>query len=87
MKKEIKNKKAIVIVICFILSLFLNTLSIAATNINITSKLSEETGVEKNVEGSYEHFELRAVDIKETEGGNRQLIMELWGNDIEFKRI
>lgn len=87
MKKEIKNKKAIAIVICFILSLFVNTLSIATIDTNIPKQSSKESEVKKNIEGAYEHFELRATQIKETEAGNRQLIMELWGKDIEFKRI
>jgi len=32
-------------------------------------------------------LELRAVSINKIEGKNKQLIMELWGNDLEFKRI
>lgn len=32
-------------------------------------------------------LELRAVEINEVEGQNKQLIMELWGNELEFKRI
>lgn len=32
-------------------------------------------------------LELRAVEIKEIEGQNKQVIMELWGNELEFKRI
>ena len=32
-------------------------------------------------------LELRAVEVKEVEGQNRQLVMELWGNYLEFKRI
>ena len=34
-----------------------------------------------------QYFELRAVEVKEVENQNKQLIMELWGNNIEFKRI
>lgn len=34
-----------------------------------------------------QYFELRAVTVKEVEGQNKQIIMELWGNNIEFKRI
>ncbi len=36
-------------------------------------------------ENSY--FELRAVKVTDVEGKNKQLMMELWGNNIEFKRI
>ena len=34
-----------------------------------------------------QYFELRAVEVKEVAGQNKQVIMELWGNNIEFKRI
>ena len=34
-----------------------------------------------------QYFELRAVEVKAVEGQNKQVIMELWGNNIEFKRI
>lgn len=32
-------------------------------------------------------LELRAAEITEIEGKNKQLTMELWGNELEFKRI
>ena len=34
-----------------------------------------------------QHFELRAATINNTEENGRQVIMELWGHDIDFKRI
>ena len=34
-----------------------------------------------------EYLELRAVEVKEEEGKNKQLIMELWGHNLQFKRI
>ncbi len=34
-----------------------------------------------------QYFELRAVEIKEVAGQNKQVIMEFWGNNVEFKRI
>ena len=34
-----------------------------------------------------QYFELRATQIKQVAGQNKQVIFELWGNDIEFKRI
>ena len=33
-----------------------------------------------------QYLELRAVSVKEIEGQNKQVIMELWGNNVEFKR-
>lgn len=32
-----------------------------------------------------QYFELRAVQVNQVEGQNKQVIMELWGNNIEFK--
>lgn len=32
-------------------------------------------------------LELRAVTVKDVAGQNKQVMMELWGNNIEFKRI
>lgn len=34
-----------------------------------------------------QYLELRAVSIKDIAGQNKQVIMELWGNNIDFKRI
>ena len=34
-----------------------------------------------------QYFELRATEVKDVDGQNQQVIMELWGNNIEFKRI
>lgn len=34
-----------------------------------------------------QYFELRATEVKTVDGQNKQVIMELWGNNIEFKRI
>ncbi len=33
-----------------------------------------------------QYLELRAVSVREIEGQNKQVIMELWGNNVEFKR-
>lgn len=34
-----------------------------------------------------QYLELRAVSVNEVPGQNKQVIMELWGNNVEFKRI
>lgn len=34
-----------------------------------------------------QYLELRAVTVNEVPGQNKQVIMELWGNNVEFKRI
>ena len=34
-----------------------------------------------------QYLELKATNITEVEGKNKQVIMELWGHEIDFKRI
>ncbi len=34
-----------------------------------------------------QYLELKATTITDVEGQNKQVIMELWGYDIDFKRI
>lgn len=34
-----------------------------------------------------QYLELKATNITEIEGKNKQVIMELWGHEIDFKRI
>ena len=34
-----------------------------------------------------QYLELRAVEVKEVAGQNKQVIMELWTNKIDFERI
>ena len=34
-----------------------------------------------------QYLELKATNITEVEGKNKQVIMELWGHEIDFKRM
>ena len=34
-----------------------------------------------------QYLELKATNITEVEGKNKQVILELWGHEIDFKRI
>lgn len=34
-----------------------------------------------------QYLELRAVEVKDVAGQNKQVIMELWTNKIDFERI
>lgn len=34
-----------------------------------------------------QYFELRATDTIEREDGTKQMVMELWGHNLDFKRI
>jgi hypothetical protein len=45
----------------------------------------ESTNVVEPLDNQY--LEMRAVTITNVEGQNKQVIFELWGNNIEFKRI
>lgn len=70
-----KNKKFILLIIMFIISLLTSTIVIfAAEPIYLMPEDNQ-------------YFELRAVEIKDVVGKNKQVIMELWGNNIEFKRL
>ena len=64
-----------VIYICIILLLIGSSIvmaSIPTTRVNPTEN---------------QYFELRAVNVENVEGQNKQVIMELWGHDIEFKGL
>lgn len=68
------RKNLIIFVSCAILLLVMLVPSLANT---------ENT----NTPGDDQYFELRAVEIKEIEGKNKQVIMQLWGHNLDFKRI
>ncbi len=72
------NKIFTIIVICIVLII---------TNVNSVSFAKGPTNLVEPEENQY--LELKAVEIKELEtaGGEKeqQLIMELWGNNLEFK--
>ena len=53
-------------------------------NINIFVMASEIT---VKTPGDNQFLELRAVEVKDVEGQNKQVTMELWTNSIEFERI
>lgn len=72
----------IIIILCIIV-LLINFNLVFAGEINIVESV-------KTIEiqpTDNQFLELRAVEINEVEGQNKQLIMELWGNELEFKRI
>lgn len=51
------------------------------------SSMASETNGDTILPTENQYFEMRATEIKEVEGKNRQVTFELWGYDIEFKRI
>ena len=73
-KKRTKVKFAIIMLIIIAIII----------NINIFAMASEVTVKTPN---ENQFLELRAVEVKDIEGKNKQLTMELWTNSIEFERI
>lgn len=71
-----KNKKIYIAVITMIVILF--------SNICIVMAITDENCLTPE---DNQYLELRAVEVKDAVGQNKQVIMELWGNNVEFKRI
>ena len=69
-------KKIIAIGILCIMLISTNTKIIMASN-DTTCVTPEDN----------QYLELRATEVKNIDGQYKQVIMELWGNNIEFKRI
>lgn len=69
------NRKTIFVIVAIIIILFSSLTKVMASDANCVTPTDEQ------------FMELRAVEVKEIEGKNKQVIMELWGNNVEFKRI
>lgn len=69
------NRKTGFIIFAIIIILFSSLSNVMASDDNCVVPTDEQ------------YMELRAVEVKEIEGKNKQVIMELWGNNVEFKRI
>ena len=76
-KLKMRKLKAILIVIIYLVSLFWNIA--LAFKSNIVYAASNEVILEP---AENQYFEMRAVEVKEVENQNKQVIMELWGNNI-----
>ena len=72
------------------------TKQILITGITVTAILfsnsnivvaSDETDPNCITPEENQYLELRAVEVKEVAGQNKQVMMELWGNNLDFKRI
>ncbi len=72
-KRYVQKVLSIILIICIV---FFNNI------ITFAAKTTIEVKPEQN-----QYFELRAVDVKETDENGKQVIMELWGHDIVFQRI
>ena len=74
MKNKEKHKRIILMAIL--------TIMLSIAGINIYSH-ADTTKILTPAENQY--LELKATSIVENEEGNKQLIMELWGHNLEFK--
>ncbi len=82
MKNSIQKiiKKAILILVCFIVSIISSMFPVVA--------VEGETFCEYCiVPASNQYIELKGTEIVEIDGNGKQLIMELWGHNLTFKRI
>lgn len=68
------NRTLTIIIVCMILILT-SVITVMATDTICQTPTDDQ------------YLELRAVEIKEVAGQNKQVTMELWGNNIDFKRI
>lgn len=60
---------------------------IAIICVSATIIMASETDTDCITPSENSYFELKTVKVTDIEGKNKQVIMELWGNNIEFKRI
>ena len=74
MHKRIKVKLIAAVLLVLIIIININVFVMAS---EVTVKTSSEN----------QFLELRAVEVKDVEGQNKQVTMELWTNSIEFERI
>ncbi|MCI8397641.1 MAG: hypothetical protein HFJ52_08620 [Clostridia bacterium] len=82
MKNNIQKiiKKAILILVCFIISIISNMFTVGA--------VEDDTFCEDCITpASNQYIELRGTEIVDVDGNGKQLIMELWGHNLTFKRI
>ncbi len=95
--QKLQKKKVILIMLIYMFTLLANTLVFAvepasspgqikamAKAVPLAEGVAEEAGGEQVEDKQY--FEMRAKKVNEIDG-TKQLVMELYGNDIEFKRI
>ena len=71
-----KRKRRIIVAVLICISLLLG---------NVATILAAEDGLLIPTDDQY--LELKAVQAKEVTGQNKQVIMQLWGHNLEFRRI
>ena len=76
MQKPETSKRKINLIALIVITVMFLTMSI------ITLQASTEVQPEDN-----QYLEMRATTITDIDGQGKQLIMELWGHEIDFKRF
>lgn len=83
-KKTNLIEKIVLIIVCFIISVVSSIINVTtAAETDGTTTFCENCIAPSN----NQYLELKATEIVEVEGNGKQLIMELWGHNIKFKRI
>lgn len=73
--KKRKRRIVIAVLICIFLLLGNVATILAADDPNLLMPTDDQ------------YLELKAVQAKEVSGQNKQVIMQLWGHNLEFRRI
>lgn len=80
-----QKAKIMFVMIIYIISLLSSVNIVTATDILHPEKeIMQPLSIEDNDE---DYLELRAVKVEDIEGKNKQVIMELWSNNINFERV
>lgn len=87
MQKHNKKKKTLNIAsIVIVLMVWLCTIVFSSfSSFSMASETDDNANTITPTENQY--LEMRATEIKEVEGKNRQVTFELWGYDVEFKGV
>ena len=73
-------KKVILMLVCFII--------LSSINIAPAHAIEGDTFCDNCIApANNQYLELKATEVVEVAGNGKQLIMELWGHNIKFKRI
>ena len=73
--KKRKRRIVIAVLICIFLLLGNVATILAANDVDLLTPTDDQ------------YLELKAVQAKDVTGQNKQVIMQLWGHNLEFRRI
>lgn len=75
---QIKKRKQLIIALVCCIVLLLSATSILAATLTDSGLVDA---------GENQYLELKAVEVNDIDGQNKQVIMQLWGHNLEFRRI